>query len=398
MPHPSNRALPQAKAPFATASSGLKPGIPARMRSQQKGSAIQPYKILTGTKLLANMPASRPWGGYPYAVVTGVQFPAQAPGVHAAPDDFLTAQGGGVANIVNHGGVGLSLRVSDDNSMAIEESDLVQRQPKTFYATQEVVASANRELRQVGSRFQLQTGGQSITVLTGWYSSNTLLVVTPLYNNGNPDNAPQNCNVIAARILGVGEETLSYEGSKAGDEAAQRIGGISEQQWLRYFRNSEITQEQLETHLARRYINHGDRNVARTRQANQHARPEVGDSFMIKSVGYGEDLGHGQSRVHDIRSNQDRDLGWLYHFGGVVARSGSDRITLENYARGDDRRGGADPRWYFQMYGEKQGQSFHEFYSARPDYANPVTISYKNPNRPEPEPYWVTLLNMIDTG
>lgn len=62
-----------------------------------------------------------------------------------------------------------------------------------------------------------------------------------------------------------------------------------------------------------------------------------------------------------------------FHFGGVVARSGNDRITLENYARGDNRADKPDPLWYFQMDGTAQGQSFHEFHKAKNDYANPLT-------------------------
>ena len=70
-------------------------------------------------------------------------------------------------------------------------------------------------------------------------------------------------------------------------------------------------------------------------------------------------------------------LGWPYHFAGVVAVSGTDRITLENYARPDERKEQPDPRWYFQMYGEEKGQSFHEFHEDTKQYANPVTVTVK---------------------
>jgi hypothetical protein len=96
---------------------------------------------------------------------------------------------------------------------------------------------------------------------------------------------------------------------------------------------------------------------------------------MIATVGSGTPQPGGLSRVHDYASDSDRDLGWSFHFGGVVAKSGTDYATLENYARGDNRQNRQDPRWYFQMYGEATGQSFHEFHEARRDYANPLTVA-----------------------
>ncbi len=57
----------------------------------------------------------------------------------------------------------------------------------------------------------------------------------------------------------------------------------------------------------------------------------------------------------------------------MVAVRGNDRIALENYARGDNRKTQPDPRWYFQMYGGKVGQSFHEA-NLGSSYANPITM------------------------
>ena len=91
---------------------------------------------------LSERPAKRPWYGYPYAIVGNAPFNAQAPahGV-GGNDEFLTGPAGNVANIVNHPG-GLSLRVSANADMAIEESDLRGRQPKAFYTTPAIVADS----------------------------------------------------------------------------------------------------------------------------------------------------------------------------------------------------------------------------------------------------------------
>lgn len=342
------------------------------------------------------MPAQRPGSGYPYAVVNGASFPAQEPGAHPTPDDFLTNAGGGVANVVNHPG-GYSLRVSDDNNMAIEDSDLNQRQPKAFYATQEVINNANTELQRVGSAFRLQPGAQNLSILTNWWGTRNLIEATPVYNGGNANNAPQNCDEMACRVAGT-PGNFTATSFSAGEEAARGIGGISATEWnrrrnLRRYnddgdREYVYTVADLENYQAQQYVLNRDNEEVRRRQANQYAQPGVGDAFMIASIGPGTPQANGQTRIWDIVSGQNRDVNWRYHFAGVVARSGNDRITLENYARGDDRVANADPRWYFQMYGTGATQSFHEFHSARPEYANPVTLSRTNPNRPAPDPWW----------
>jgi hypothetical protein len=51
----------------------------------------------------------------------------------------------------------------------------------------------------------------------------------------------------------------------------------------------------------------------------------------------------------------DKEATFGYHFGAVVAQSRPDYITLENYARRDERSSdtlsGADPLFFFKMYG-----------------------------------------------
>ena len=355
------------------------PGVqtgPSNRLAQSR--SIQRYRTLSGDKIYNHMPQNKPWFGYPYAVVGAAIFPAQAPALGVGGNDqFLTQANGNQANVVNHNGMGLSLRVSDDNNIAIEDSDLTQRQPKVFYATQAVVNSSNQLLTQAGSKFTLQTGGMGLRILTGWYSTKTLVRVSPVYHqNGhvvNANQAPQNCNEIASEVTGIWNPA-----NRGGTLAVDVASRIADRDGL----------DDIDDAAARDYVSLSRDFPIRAEQmgANQYARPEVGESFMIASLGTPTMLPNGKARIRDIESGQDRDLDWAYHFGGVVARSGSDRITLENYARGDNRQGNADPRWYFQMYGEKHNQSFHEFFKAKQEYANPVTVNLRNTNHgPIPE-------------
>ena len=385
--------------PIAQMARVAAPVLQRDLRAQPFAPVVQRYQVLTGDKILPQMPTERPWFGYPYAVLHGAQFPAQVPGQN---NDFLTTQRVGgrrgrrgrvvtVANVVNHDGNGLSLRVSDDCNMAIEDTDLTGRQPKEFYATQAVITDANTLLGRGNSRFSLEAREHRLTILTGWSGTKNLLRVVPRYDGNSANNAPQNCNAIAAAVVGMTSDGLSAEGETAGLDTALRIaglpGGRDDEGWLAAVRDLNNTEQDLMDAVARNYVRGKNRYQERVRTtgANQYAKPEVGDAFAIVTMGYGQVVNPGRRtvRVRDVESGLDRTMDWNYHFGGVVARSGNDRITLENYARGDNRMNNADPRWYFQMYGEKQGQSFHEFYSAKPDYANPVTISQRNPNRVE---------------
>lgn len=367
---------------------GIQPGgtpLPANSRR-----VIQPFTVLPPTKIFNAMPGSRPWGGYPYAVVSGATFSAQARGALGGGNEFLTV--GGAANAVNHPG-GLSLRVSDNSDIAIEESDLVNRQPKVFYATQAVVTEANGYLQRSGSGVRLMTGAVGLTILTGWWwGDRQLVAVTPTRLDGdhNPDALPQNCNAVAATITGMNALGLASQGFRAAENMAKSLAPTNTARFEVARRRpiEEVSNAALDVitdDIAREYVTNQTEENLRAARANRYAQPEVGDAFVIATIGKGTDLGGGRNRVRDYETNTNRDLGWAYHFAGVVARSGKDRITLENYARPDARAEAADPRWYFQMYGEKQGQSFHEFHKARNDYANPATVVFQGPNAKKAE-------------
>jgi hypothetical protein len=363
-------ALPAAQAPAAAR-------VPAPYRpANLQRAPIQRYQVLPPAKIHQNAPVKRPWFGYPYAIVGNAPFNAQAQahGVGGV-DEFLTGPGANAANIVNHPG-GLSLRVSSNADMAIEESDLRGRQPKAFYATTAIVNGSNQRLTNMNSRIQLEQGAASITIWTGWWSQNVLRVTTPRYKGGNADALPQNCNAVGAAVTGWDAEAAASRGGQRAAELAARQAPRARVGYRDAYNAEGAFDEPLHVNaIAHEYATTATPAAARALNANQFARPAIGEAFMIATVGTGPQLPGGLTQVHDYASGTNRDLGWAFHFGGVVAKSGSDYITLENYARGDNRQNQADPRWYFQMYGEAQGQSFHEFHDARQDYANPITIA-----------------------
>ncbi len=74
----------------------------------------------------------------------------------------------------------------------------------------------------------------------------------------------------------------------------------------------------------------------RVLKMNEYADPQIAEAFQIVHKGDGS-----------ARS-------FPYHFAGVVAKTGSDVLTFENYAREDHQGGGGDQRMFFQMYGPER--------------------------------------------
>jgi hypothetical protein len=339
---------------------------PQRPGPAHAGRPIQRYTVVGRDKLLYQMPTprNRPWFGYPYVVIPpNTMFSAQArSGGRAGVDEFLAQGRGDRANIVDRrrNARSLSLRVADDASMAIEDSTLVNRQPKAFFASDDVIADANNALR---GNVRLRREGGRLTILTGWYSQQSLSRVVPDFTA-----APsQNCNDLAGQIVNRPLFT-----TRASMRANDSLARLLDEPVRTFDPNANVGS----------YLHAQDWEADRVERLgmNRWAAPDVGEAYMISTVGpqIASDPVRGTATVRDIRAQEDRVLAWGYHFGAVVAQSGGDRVTLENYARGDNRGGRADPRWYFQMYGTRSGQSFHEFHEARRDYANPVTISTEN--------------------
>lgn len=206
----------------------------------------------------------------------------------------------------------------------------------------------------------------------------------PRLNGGNPDQLPQNCNAVGARIVGSETESMLARGQRVAVRTAARLAPTAWQAYRNAYNDLEqpFDENARTDAIAQEYVTAlpNSQQALATAGANQHAKPAVGEAYMIATIGGGVPQPNGTSRVRDFATGTDRDLGWSFHFAGVVARSGTDRVTLENYARGDNRQNGADPRWYFQMYGEQATQTFHEVNASSPHYANPVTVTVGSAN------------------
>jgi len=108
------------------------------------------------------------------------------------------------------------------------------------------------------------------------------------------------------------------------------------------------------------------------RGINERMDPLVGEVIGIYSTGDTID----QQAADDAGVDP-----FPYHWGTVVARSGDDYVTLENYARRDPKvpaDNTADPLYFFRMYNtRKPGQTWHSAQLATPGIIGAVPLSFR---------------------
>jgi uncharacterized protein DUF4157 len=394
------RALPAPRLPVPAPRLQVPPSRPA---------TVQPYYQIARTRVFAGGPP--PYRvNPPYAYLgRGASFPAQEGSDRDGRDAFLTGRGGGadVQSVTR-----TTLRVSDDHQMAIEDTDLRDRQPKAFYAAPAVISRGDSGLYAANSRFGIRAAGprQTLTVVAR-NGTHELVRVEP-YTRANRQalaTGEEACNEFAGHVTGHTSEFLEPIIS---DPTLQNVPRWNYLNYLRFALAQYIAEEssgrQLRTRMdltsssallnslpadmpgvSRVFNSVGEeyvgalgrrsgRETARRLGINQSAAPGVGDAYVITHIAETDE----RERIRDVASGRRFTPRFPYHWAGVVAVSGTDRVALENYAR-STAPSHSDPRWYFQMYGQGEGQSFHEAY--RGDYANAMTMAMRNTTHRRPE-------------
>ncbi len=347
------------------------------------------------------------------AVVMGAQFHAQ---VKQGNGSFRTGAGVVTATGPNT----TQLRVSEDGKMAIEDTDLSQRQPKVFYATQAVFNSANRALGRHNSHYRLfvdQTNAITVADAGGvavrlhrilpkrdisWYKKHTPTT------KGMGVTVKDVCDQVASEIVGRDVALLLPKLDKAiGMDPNVTAHEYKVARWL--FEKHTINEGAADQHVNVDVIqNAGTRDqiahdymqvlinapvaaaaIAQELGINAFADPRVGQSFGSISMGNPTDQGI-LDEVTGVRrrpltpsaapSGYTRDI-WGTHYGAVVAESAGNKVTFENYGRkGEDPTNLAgDPIYYFQMYGPttNAAQTWHgQWTTGAHPVINPITMVY----------------------
>ncbi|MGW2051541.1 eCIS core domain-containing protein [Streptomyces sp. NPDC001858] len=298
----------------------------------------------------------------------------------------------------------VTLRVSGNNEIAIEDCDLGLRQPKCFYATQAVIDASNNRLTLVGSAFRLVRdpvgpNQQRITV-----GGNTLYRVLPQDVasgvTGTAMQCVQPCNQMIAQVIGEPAPVPRFETDPHVPPAhlieynvaralvppplPAAIDGSSALAAANTARPIAVAYG-----AAAHAPTPAFTGLLQQYGINQFAAPGVGEGYLtaaLTDVVPGAALTQGTYPTH---TDHYRPVGgldpvllssrsWGDHWAGVVAADGTDVVTLENYARnGEDGVAGADARYYFQMYQTDPaaaGTTWHTAWTSTPMVAIPAPV------------------------
>lgn len=298
------------------------------------------------------------------------------------------------------------IRVSNDSEAAVPQADLTGSQ--MLYATKDRIQEANETLEGLHSPIELVPMGDVIEgVLEDdnenddemVYDMKTLYQVGPHYDaeratDANKDNGSgkgnkfqlnSDCGVAAHSIVGAEElygkfgnkmtETASNPGLMKAEIVNQMSGNRYKEQFDAYKKvakgngkRAEDEEAALDDFFTEAYSKMKEESSEQNQDLdelagiNTFADPQIGEAYTISSGG---------------KPTSKKDV-WNYHWAAVIMKTGSDNVSLENYATGmmDNNKD-----WSFQMYGgaqaEGSGQTFHEQH--RDDHAQhgdtPITIA-----------------------
>ena len=392
---------------------------PARPNNHSPQGVVQAHFKIPRSRVFANAPHGAVQRPYAY-MGGGASFSAQVGS--DTGNRFLTA--GNAADVQKTTRV--ALRVSDDCEMAIEETNLTGVQPKSFYATPSVINEGNQGLAETQSRYGIRAASpaKTLTVVDADGNKHKQVQVKAYVRATNLKLATgeQNCNNFAGHLSGKGAQLLIPQLSDQSPQEAPRWSAFNQghyalgqyvAQQLTYLplrdmmplttvndflddiQRDPIGPNAVGNRIGQNYAealaDRRARGLVRRLGINEAASPRPGDAFVIHTLASQD----ANQNITDVRTRRAFVPKWPYHWAGVVAESGTDRVTLENYARHDPHGTGPntaqDPRWYFQMYGQGLGQSFHEANEATQEYANPITLAVRNPNRLPPPTFWDSL-------
>jgi hypothetical protein len=313
--------------------------------------------------------------------------------VPAAADpavSFLNAAGN--LNLVSAAPANVTLRVSANGRLAIEDCVLTARQPKVFYATQQLITESNAWRRAVGDAVTLVPDSplenQTITI-NGQVLYRATVSFAAWGGRGIAAVGPQNCNDVVNSAVGAGFMEIA-----APDGMGVLPPGLPEFEIARLLVNpappavtgAQLSVQQADTArvIAAAYgaalRNNTFRQVAgvsadRHFGVNQYAAPGLGEVFCVcslQAVPAGSTLMNAQlSTDHSRVGAPVLDAGsfWSSHWASVVIKDGSDVITLENYARNTEAAPSDAARtrigYYFQMYDTAPGAPLnHTFHGS----------------------------------
>jgi hypothetical protein len=283
----------------------------------------------------------------------------------------IDAQNNFEANLVYKSNA--NLMISDNLDLAIE----AEVESKFFFATSERIKEANAalkggiELKATDKYLAINSDGGVKKLFQVQASVPTNKKSRGKEGKGLKMKIPQRCNEMADFVTGKKGGVDFMAGLQVYEQLANILSGITKINYSEQFAtikpkigSAEGNKEYLEItgHMEEKFkevnipTNEVSINELMQRfKINEYIDPNIGDVITTYGVGTEEE-----------RKAADKSTTFGYHFGSVVAKSGSDYITLENYARRDPEvkeqtASSNDPLFFFKMYGNHESaNSWHE--------------------------------------
>ncbi|WP_329172821.1 eCIS core domain-containing protein [Streptomyces sp. NBC_01477] len=300
------------------------------------------------------------------------------------------------ANITYNGSV--RLRISDNYDLAVEQGS---GESKVFFAAEQHIAAANEALT---GRVRLHQGKRFLR-MRGETGEKRLFQVKPVVENTASELAkagrgagstgglaglvapktkkttglsvltPQRCNEMADFVSG--RRDVAFNGTTAWDNFLAKVLDIVHSSGEEHLNTLETARREASSVVGDNaaYFTYTQRMSREFQDLKDADSPELEEA--LEQLGLNDFLpppapgsvvttvGYGDAQQEDAR---DRDRYFEYHFGTVVATSGHDYVTMENYARrdpavGNDTLSSGDPLFFFRMYGTRRelGETWHSY-------------------------------------
>lgn len=276
----------------------------------------------------------------------------------------------------DHWDAGVDLRVSDDGKLALADGT------HRFWATSELIDQSDSALRNLGSPFMFNVGSGTLVgkaPAAGGAMMRLNAVVPVNLDDGTQADAMRTieaCSSHGQHLIGAGLNqgphhmargmavvagTGANESERRYDKRGSGGQGRTDTRVMGDLRAEVTGVARDEAEEAYGEMNPADKTErARALGINQFAEPQVGEALAVYAA------------VEKLKAGS-----FPMHFAGVVARSGPDHVTLENYAKapGRDRKPGdmdlSSNDWTVKMYGpvkDKDDQSFYGELASNTDY------------------------------
>jgi hypothetical protein len=274
-------------------------------------------------------------------------------------------------------GLNYDLRVSNDGKMAVRDTANLtpngSNQYQELYLTSDIFLLSQQALTAIGSGITLT---QTAATISGKPAGNlikrTLYLVTIQYADTPNNTSYEYCDANMANVMGV---------FRTANLAARALHGVFRSPVEGATEFATPTRDKGAPYKAVRKVITGEdtaslaktawrdldddlrKRRAKTYGINQYAKPETGEGLGIFNP------------VGSVRG----------HYAAIIARSGGDYITIENYRTnpGSLPNPGAflvNPNWYLRMFGTGTNQSWYDFHRLHEtgDYSStPIAIRYR---------------------